>query len=76
MAALVSMVVWVDAGGRGLGTCGHRHGSAEARLCLFELGDLPDAYAGLVREVRDPDYRVPGERSRAHRLKLSQGETG
>jgi hypothetical protein len=75
MAPLVWMVVWVDAGGRGLGMCGYRHAtSGEATLCPFEPSGLPDACAGLVREVRDPDYRAPGERRRARQLELDLGE--
>lgn len=32
------------------------------------------ACAGLVREIRDPDYRLPGERRRARQLELDLGE--
>lgn len=82
-APLVWMVVWVGADGRGLGTCGHRHATPdEATLCPFEPANLPDVCAGLVREVRDPDYRAqreglgPGrdrKRARARQLELEFG---
>jgi hypothetical protein len=67
MAPLVWMVVWVDAGGRGLGMCGHRHASlGEATLCPFVPEGLPDACAGLVREVRGPVQA--GDLARAQEL--------
>lgn len=70
-APLVWQVIWVDTGGRGLGACGHRHVTpGEATLCPFEPLALPDVCAGLVREVRDPDYRAPRERRRARQLEL------
>jgi hypothetical protein len=57
---LVWQVIWIDAGGRGLGACGHRHATDDdAAACPFEPGDLPEVCAGLVREVRDPDYTAP-----------------
>lgn len=63
MAPLVWQVIWVDAGGEGLGACGHRHATAdEATVCPFEPAALPDVCAGLVREVRDPEYRTEGQR--------------
>lgn len=40
----------------------------------FEPASLPDVCAGLVREVRDPEYRAPGERRRARQLELDLGE--
>lgn len=68
------MVVWVDADGRGLGACCHRHATAdEATQCPFEPVHLPEVCAGLVREVRDPAYRAPGERCRARQLDLGAG---
>lgn len=64
-APLVWQVIWVDAAGRGLGACGHRHVDAgEATLCQFEPASLPVVCAGLVREVRDPEYRTPRHRDR------------
>lgn len=82
-APLVWMVVWVAADGRGLGTCGHRHATPdEATLCPFEPERLPDVCAGLVREVRDPDYRTPGQVlaaarvARGQQLELQLAEAG
>lgn len=82
-APLVWQVIWVGGDGRGLGACGHRHGSAdEATACPFEPSGLPDVCAGLVREVRDPEYRAqreglgPGrerKRARARQLELELG---
>lgn len=79
-APLVWQVIWVDADERGVGACGHRHSTAdEATLCPFEPATLPNVCAGLVREVRDPDYRAPLEglgpgrerkRARARQLEL------
>lgn len=64
-APLVWQVVWIGADGRGLGACGHRHPDAdEATLCPFEPADLPEVCAGLVRQVRDPDYRTPNHQRR------------
>lgn len=57
---LVWQVIWVDANGHGLGTCGHRHVAAdEATMCPFEPDDAPVISVGLVREVRDPEYVTP-----------------
>jgi hypothetical protein len=65
-ALLVRQVVWVGTDGRGLGACGHRHATAdEATLCPFEPERLPDVCAGLVREVRDPEYVTEGQRIHA-----------
>lgn len=82
-APLVWQVVWVGADERGHGACGHRHGSVdEATLCPFEPPGLPEVCAGLVRQVRDPDYRTPREglgpgrdrkRARARQLELELG---
>jgi hypothetical protein len=57
---LVWQVIWVDARGHGLGTCGHRHVTVdEATMCPFEPADSPVVSAGLVRQVRDPAYVTP-----------------
>jgi len=56
-APLVWLVLWVDAAGRGLGDCGHRHATdTEATLCPWEPAAAPVVSAGLVRQVRDPAY--------------------
>lgn len=71
MAPTVWQVIWIDARGRGLGACGHRHASSdEATMCPFEPADLPGVCAGLVRQVRDPDYRAQREQPRARQLEL------
>lgn len=68
IAPLVWQVIWVDAGGEGLGSCGHRHATAgEATACPFEPPAPPDECAGLVRQVRDPDYVTVGQRIAAAR---------
>jgi hypothetical protein len=69
MAPLVWQVIWIDGAGRGLGACGHRHATAaEATRCPYKPGELPEVCAGLVREVRDPAYRVEREGApRSHR---------
>ncbi len=57
---LVWVVIWVDAIGRGLGDCGHRHASDdEAMRCPWEPDAAPMVSAGLVRQVRDPSYVAP-----------------
>lgn len=62
-APLVWQVIWVGADGRGLGACHHCHANAdEATACPFEPANLPDACAGLVRQVRDPRYATEGQR--------------
>lgn len=75
---LVWQVIWIDADGRGLGACGHRHVTAdEATACPFEPDDLPEVCAGLVRQFRDPDYRVlregPARSHRRAQLELALG---
>lgn len=66
---LVWQVIWVDANEHGLGACGHRHATADdAAACPFEPASLPEVCAGLVRQVRDPDYRTLREGpARSHR---------
>lgn len=68
MAPVVWQVIRIDAAGRGLGASGHHHATtAEATLCPYKPGGLPEVCAGFVREVRDPAYRVEREgASRSH----------
>lgn len=68
-APLVWQVIWVDANEHGLGACGHHHATAdEATACAFEPDGLPVMCAGLIRQVRDPDYVTVGQRIAAARL--------
>lgn len=78
-APVVWQVIWIGADGRVLGACGHRHATAdEATRCPFEPASLPEVCAGLVRQVRDPEYRAWGERrpgkvAMARQLELELG---
>jgi len=73
-APLIWMVLWVDGRGRGIGRCEHRHSDADAATaCPFEPAKLPDVCAGLVCQVRDPEYLSTRERRRARQLELEFG---
>jgi hypothetical protein len=61
-APLVWVVEWVDTGERHVAMCGHRHATAdEATMCPWEPNPLPPVGAGLVVQVRDPEYRTSGQ---------------
>lgn len=63
-APLVWVVSWTtdDADRASVGDCGHRHPTAdEATMCPWEPSPLPPVGAGLVVQVRDPEYRTTGQ---------------
>lgn len=52
-APLCWTVIAVTDGGKGIGTCGHEHGSSEeATMCPWTPTPWPDVCALLVRQVR------------------------
>lgn len=69
IAPLVWQVIAVDGSGRGHGTCGHRHATPDdATMCPWTPTPWPNVCDLLVREMRDPEHRTPGQLMRAAQL--------
>lgn len=61
-APLVWVVYWLDGDERYVGDCRHRHLTAdEATMCPWEPDPLPPVGAGVLVQVRDPEYRTTGQ---------------